>query len=202
MRNGSIRGRAFVLIELVWVIAIIALLAGMLLPTLAAAREHARRAKCQSNLHQISLGMDAYAEDFECFPACVILPAPAWLESREGINCHCLVPYVLSERLYVDLAGAGQCPSCSTSKYGYNADSGTGQCRVEPGAESTQWLAACAAKSEAWTLPLKGDNAWLKADVVFTTASLRQQTHVSGRLVLYSDGRVELDKMTVSERMR
>ena len=202
MRNDSTRGRAFVLIELVWVIAIIALLAGMLLPTLATAREHARRARCQSNLHQISLGLDAYAEDFKCFPACVIPPAPAWLESREDVECHCLVPYVLTERLYVDLVGAGQCPSCSTSKYEYNADSSTGQCRVEPEAESTQWLAACAGKSGVWTLPLKGENAWLKSDVVFSDASLRKQTHVSGRMVLYSDGRVELDEIPVSERKR
>ena len=60
---------AFTLIEILVVVAIIALLIAILLPSLAAAREQARRAACSSNLHQQGLGMVTYAADFRgCLP--------------------------------------------------------------------------------------------------------------------------------------
>ncbi len=45
------------------VIAIIAILAALLLPALARAKEQAKRAQCKSNLHQVSLGAIMYADD-------------------------------------------------------------------------------------------------------------------------------------------
>ncbi len=57
------RGCGFTLIELLVVVAIIALLLAILLPSLARAKEHARRAACLSNLHQQGLGLSAYAAD-------------------------------------------------------------------------------------------------------------------------------------------
>jgi type II secretory pathway pseudopilin PulG len=49
------------LVELLTVIAIIGLLAGMLLPALAATKEKARRTLCSRNLQQIDLALTMYA---------------------------------------------------------------------------------------------------------------------------------------------
>ena len=57
--------RGFTLIELLVVIAIIGILAAILFPVFARARENARRASCQSNLKQIGLGMAQYTQDYD-----------------------------------------------------------------------------------------------------------------------------------------
>ncbi|RRJ97439.1 prepilin-type N-terminal cleavage/methylation domain-containing protein [Opitutaceae bacterium TAV4] len=56
-------GRAFTLVELLTVIAIIGILAGILIPTVATVREKGRTAACMSNLRQVGISLTTYAAD-------------------------------------------------------------------------------------------------------------------------------------------
>jgi prepilin-type N-terminal cleavage/methylation domain-containing protein/prepilin-type processing-associated H-X9-DG protein len=57
--------RAFSLVELLVVVAIIAILASMLLTSLSRAKETARRIKCTNNLRQLAITWQLYADDHE-----------------------------------------------------------------------------------------------------------------------------------------
>ena len=71
------RKSGFTLIELLVVIAIIAILAAILFPVFARAREKARQTSCLSNLKQMALGAQMYAQDYdEVLPRLNIGPGP------------------------------------------------------------------------------------------------------------------------------
>ena len=62
------RRKGFTLIELLVVIAIIGILAAMLFPVFARARESARKTQCLANVKNIAMGMQIYLTDYDALP--------------------------------------------------------------------------------------------------------------------------------------
>lgn len=73
--------QGFTLIELLVVISIIAVLAGMLIPTVSMVREMAQGTRCQSNQRQVALAAFGYANDNESgLPATRLVTGAYWFD--------------------------------------------------------------------------------------------------------------------------
>jgi prepilin-type N-terminal cleavage/methylation domain-containing protein/prepilin-type processing-associated H-X9-DG protein len=118
--------RAFTLIELLVVISIIAILAAILFPVFARARENARRASCQSNLKQLGLGLMQYSQDYdEKLPVSNISNAQCGDTVGAGWGSR-IFPYVKSTQIFVCPSDSGYVDSGYTRvSYAYNSAIGS-----------------------------------------------------------------------------
>jgi prepilin-type N-terminal cleavage/methylation domain-containing protein/prepilin-type processing-associated H-X9-DG protein len=99
------RGRAFTLVELLVVIGIIAVLIGLLLPSLSRARESAKRVKCLSNLRSLATSLILYADG-----------SKGWLPNMNPLNTvnddnAATEVLVALNREFIKSPGVFHCPS-------------------------------------------------------------------------------------------
>ena len=96
-------GRAFTLLELLVVVAVIALLIALLLPAVRSGGSAARRSQCVNNLKQIALALHNYELAYHVLP-------PAYTVDASGRPLHSwrtlILPYLEREPLYrtIDLS--------------------------------------------------------------------------------------------------
>jgi len=161
-------GQTFTLVELLTVIGILALLAGLLLPVVGRARQRARLTECSGQVRQLGIALHAYTADYnDSLPICARL-GPELLYGLPALR-ECLGGYLDHN------AAVFHCPA-DLDVHGLFADFGT----------SYEWNTFVNGKKidrSSWTIlglvvvtPLLGDG-----DAFHPQA---------GRNYLYADGRV------------
>ncbi len=163
--------KSFTLIELLVVIAIIAILASILLPTLNSARDRAKSIKCLSNLKQIGLKVQMYADSYNGYliPAAYDLggqdrwwtyflddvdgkPAGTFQKSKGAVCPSLVIPASMVSTAWGDFSyaynpyfGSGRWTNANlTSGYGSKLS------RINPRSIYTGDLMDCAYRNACW----------------------------------------------------
>jgi prepilin-type N-terminal cleavage/methylation domain-containing protein len=111
--RGTLGRPGFTMIEMLTVIAIIAILAGILFPVFATVRRNVRKANCTSNLHGFQVALKLYKDDHNgVYPEAllgfkdadtgqdVLYLYPQYIKTKEAFRCP-LAPYNLTDERLV-----------------------------------------------------------------------------------------------------
>ena len=196
------RSRGFTPDELLVVIAIIAILAAILFPVFAQARENARKSTCQSNLKQLGLAVMMYAQDYdEILPRGYIYEIPGDTNYLFSWMQLCM-PYIKNGKVC-------ECPSWSDTSH-YSDGSSLRQIPIPKESYTTFWGGGAAGQAmAAIQKPADLIYAWEEkpaafaslsdgyycgtapATVVATLNSTTNMPHQGGMNVFFCDGHVK-----------
>ena len=171
--SESNRCLAFTLIEVLVVIGVIAILAAVLLPVIAKAKEHGRATACLGNLHQLGVALQLYAQDHDnrlpvMYDAPVSTNGPATNVTVEAV----LVPYAGSSNVFRCLSDREQLFERTGSSYSWN---------VLVNGQDADNLKVFAIQFDAHQIPLMFDKE----------AFHRARGEARGVNYLYADGRIQ-----------
>jgi prepilin-type N-terminal cleavage/methylation domain-containing protein/prepilin-type processing-associated H-X9-DG protein len=133
--------RAFTLIEILVVLAIIAMLIGLLLPAVQRVREAASRGKCLNNLKQIGLALHQYHDNNRAFPIGHSPSQPGERFPLMGWNAR-ILPYIEQDALWrqaqADYARRPKNPFGSPAHAGFGTPVRLYSCPSDGRAETAQ----------------------------------------------------------------
>lgn len=110
------KSNGFSIIEVLSVIAVISILAGLFIPSFLSARAKARQTKCINNQYQLAKAMIMYATDTEKFPTTLAQLNQGYLENDAPEGYSLLASPVFTANYYDNALALKICPEAS--RYG------------------------------------------------------------------------------------